>query len=74
MGRPLLYPDHMLAQFPAQTFDRIGKVLESGEDRASFVRRAIESELARRERTREKHAVRKQPPAKVRKPGRRTHV
>ncbi len=54
MGRPLLYPDHMLAQFPAQTFDRIIAVLRDKEDRATFIRRAVEAELKRRERLTER--------------------
>jgi hypothetical protein len=42
----------MQARFPAGTFDRIAAVLEPDEDRTEFVRRAVERELARRERHR----------------------
>ena len=40
----------MVARFPAGTFDRIAAVLGPTEDRADFVRAAVEQELQRRER------------------------
>jgi hypothetical protein len=40
----------MVARFPAGTFDRIAEVLGPDEDRADFVRAAVERELKRRER------------------------
>lgn len=41
--------DKMLARFPAGTFDRIAEVLAPTEDRAEFVRAAVEDALQRRE-------------------------
>ncbi|WP_425326599.1 YlcI/YnfO family protein [Pseudaminobacter salicylatoxidans] len=40
----------MPGRFPEGTFDRIDSVLEPGENRADFVRRAVERELKRRKR------------------------
>ena len=57
MGRPLLYPDRMLAQFPAQTFDRVAEVLGYGEDKATFVRSSVLRELERRESAGEKRRL-----------------
>ena len=50
MARMLRYVEKMLARFPAGTLDRIDAVREPLEDRAEFVRAAIERELQRRER------------------------
>jgi hypothetical protein len=50
MARLLKYVEKMLARFPAGTFDRIDAVLGPIEDRAEFVRSAVERELKRRER------------------------
>jgi hypothetical protein len=44
----------MVARFRAGTFARIAAVLEGGEDRTDFVREAVERELKRRERAKEK--------------------
>lgn len=50
MGRKKRWSEDMQARFPEGTFDRIEAVLEDGEDRTEFVRRAVERELKRRER------------------------
>ncbi len=42
--------EHMVARLPAGTFARIAAVLRTEEDRADFVRHAVEHELRRRER------------------------
>jgi hypothetical protein len=52
MARILKFIEHMVARFPAGTFERISAVLEAGEDRAEFVRSAVEKEIQRRERRR----------------------
>lgn len=52
MSRKLKFVEFMAARFPAGTFDRIAAVLTPTEDRADFVRAAVESELKRRERQR----------------------
>ena len=39
-----------MARFVAKTFARIQAVLRDGEDRAAFVRAAVDAELKRRER------------------------
>jgi len=46
LGRPV--------GFPEGTFARIEAVTEDGEDRTDFVREAVERELKRRERAKEK--------------------
>ena len=43
------FVDHMVARFPPDTFDRIAAVLRPTEDRADFVRAAVEDALQRRE-------------------------
>jgi hypothetical protein len=50
MGRIKRWAEDMQARFAEGTFDRIAAVLEDEEDRTEFVRRAVERELARRER------------------------
>jgi hypothetical protein len=52
VGRIKRWAEDMQARFPEGTFARIAAVLEEGEDRTEFVRRAVERELARRERHR----------------------
>jgi hypothetical protein len=50
MPRPKLYIEQFPARFPAGTFDRMEAVLDEDEDRAGFIRAAVERELKRRER------------------------
>jgi hypothetical protein len=50
VGRIKRWAEDMQARFPEGTFARIAAVLQEGEDRTEFVRRAVERELARRER------------------------
>lgn len=52
MARPKKYVEDMAARFLAGTFERIARVLREGEDRADFVREAVDKELRRRERLR----------------------
>ncbi|GLR77541.1 hypothetical protein HUE56_29570 (plasmid) [Azospirillum oryzae] len=52
MARPKKYIEDMVARFAEGTFERIKRVLTEGEDRADFVRDAVEKELSRRERKR----------------------
>lgn len=54
MARPKKYVEDMVARFVAGTFARIEAVLRAGEDRADMVRAAVEAELRRRERARER--------------------
>lgn len=54
MGRKKLWPDEMIAKFPAGTFDEIARLKGEGEDRTDFVREAVARELKRRERDRKK--------------------
>ena len=49
MPRAKKFFDEMLARFHAGTFERIAAVLAPTEDRAEFVRSAVERELKRRE-------------------------
>jgi len=58
MARPKKFVEDMVARFPEGTFARIDAALSSGEDRADFVREAVEQLLGRRKR-----ATRKQRPA-----------
>ncbi|HEY0525638.1 MAG TPA: hypothetical protein VGD08_19760 [Stellaceae bacterium] len=51
MARPKRYVEEMVARFVAGTFARVTAALEKGEDRADFVRNAIERELKRREKS-----------------------
>lgn len=50
VGRPPLWSENMQARFAAGTFARVAKVLADGEDRTDFVRKAVEAELAKREK------------------------
>lgn len=54
VARPKKFTEEMLARFVADTFARIAAVLRPDEDRADFVREAVERELKRRERQRSK--------------------
>ena len=47
--RPLNFPEKVLQRFPEGTMERIDSV-KGDEDRATFVREAVERELKRRER------------------------
>lgn len=58
-GRPRRYGDIMFARFLDGTFDRIAVVLDPSEDRADFMRRAVEKELERREKRESKNKARK---------------
>lgn len=49
MGRKKRWSEDMQARFSDGTFERIGAVLSTGEDRTDFVRVAVENELRRRE-------------------------
>jgi hypothetical protein len=51
MARLLKYVERMLMRFPAGTIERIDAVRGPLEDRADFVRGAVERELKRRERS-----------------------
>ena len=51
MPRIKKYFEHMVARFLEGTFARIDAVLAPTEDRAEFVRAAVERELKRRERS-----------------------
>lgn len=52
MVRVINFVEHMVARFPAGTFDRIKALLLPGEDRTGFVRAAVAREIKRRERLR----------------------
>lgn len=62
MGRKKRWAEDMQARFPEGTFERIAAVLVGKEDRTDFVREAVERELRRRERGKEKDAADKQRP------------
>ena len=49
MGRPKLFHERAMARLVAGTLARMEAVMESGEDRTSFLRTAIEREIERRE-------------------------
>ncbi len=51
MARPKKFVEYMVARFAVGTFARVTAVLRSGEDRADFVREAVDRELTQRERT-----------------------
>lgn len=51
VGRPLLWPDKIVAPLPAGSKARINAVLHQGEDKTDFLRTAVERELQRREST-----------------------
>jgi hypothetical protein len=48
MGRKLRWPERVMAKLAAGTLARIATVLESGEARTAFLRKAIEREIERR--------------------------
>jgi len=50
VGRRKEFTERILAPFRDGTLARIAKVLSGDEDRTSFIREAVERELARRER------------------------
>lgn len=50
VGRRKEFTERVLAPFRDGTLARIAKVLSGDEDRTSFIREAVERELARRER------------------------
>lgn len=50
VGRKKTNFDQMPGRFPEGTFDRIDAVLEPGENRADFVRTAVDREVQRRDR------------------------
>jgi len=54
VGRKKRWAEDMQARFPEGTFERIGAVLADDEDRTDFVRSAVERELKRRERQKDK--------------------
>ena len=56
MTRPKKFVEDMVARFAEGTFARIAVVLQGGEDRADFVREAVERHLKRRERATNKKA------------------
>ena len=49
MPMQAIYPEHMRAQFPTGTFNKIATACRDGETRAAFVRRAV-SMLVRHQR------------------------
>lgn len=49
MGRAKINHENMMARFPEGTLARIEKALGDGENKAEFVRKAVEERLARRE-------------------------
>ena len=54
MGRKKLWPDEMIAKFPAGTFDEIAALKDDGQDRTDFVREAVRRELERVKRLRKR--------------------
>ena len=54
VGRKKRWAEDMQARFPEGTFARIEAVLEDSEDRTDFVREAVERELKRRERLKDR--------------------
>ncbi|MFO1100088.1 MAG: hypothetical protein U1E81_17915 [Xanthobacteraceae bacterium] len=54
VGRKKRWAEDMQARFPEGTFARINSVLSGKEDRTDFVRAAVERELKRRERAKER--------------------
>lgn len=48
MARPKRFAEMTMARFPDGTFAEVDAVLLPDEDRASFIRSAVESEIARR--------------------------
>jgi hypothetical protein len=58
VGRKKRWNEDMQARFPEGTFERVAAVLEKGEDRTDFVRKAVGRELARRESARRRKKAR----------------
>jgi hypothetical protein len=54
VGRKKLWHEHINLTLPERAKARMDAVLEDGEDRLDLIRSAIERELKRRERAREK--------------------
>lgn len=54
VGRKKRWAEDMQARFPEGTFERIQAVLVGKEDRTDFVREAVERELKRRERAKDR--------------------
>jgi metal-responsive CopG/Arc/MetJ family transcriptional regulator len=54
MGRRRINEEVMPARFPAGTFERMDEALADREKRADLLREAIERELKRRERLRQR--------------------
>ena len=54
MGRTKLWAERLHLTLPAGAKDKIDAALQSGEDRLAFIRKAIEREIARREREKPK--------------------
>lgn len=54
MGRLKRWTEEMQARFEEGTFAKIANVLKTGEDRTDFVRSAVERELSRRARLRQR--------------------
>jgi len=54
MGRKLEWPEKFLTAFAAGTLERIRAALAEKEDARSFVRAAVDRELARRERVKKR--------------------
>lgn len=50
MGRPRINREQTPARFPNGTLARIDAALNDGEKRADFIRKAVERELAQREK------------------------
>jgi predicted DNA-binding protein len=48
MARPKNFVEQFPARFPEGTFERMKAALREGEDRADFIREAVERELKRR--------------------------
>ncbi len=49
MGRPMLWPDKIIAPLPKGSLDRMMAVLAPKETKADFLREAVRRELERRE-------------------------
>ncbi len=49
-----MWAEDMQARFAKGTFARVEAVLAEGEDRTSFIREAVERELKRREKAKDK--------------------
>lgn len=50
VGRPKINDEQTPARFPAGTLARIDKTLGDREKRSDFIRKAVETELSKRER------------------------